>query len=420
MKIETIHSKFLECKTLSTDTRNIREQSMFFALKGANFDANSFADEALAKGAKYVVIDNTNYYKDTGEYILVDDVLTCLQKLASYHRKQLQIPIIALTGSNGKTTTKELINAVLSQRFQTTATVGNLNNHIGVPLTLLSMTQQTEIGIVEMGANHFKEIELLCKIANPNFGYITNFGKAHLEGFGSIAGVIKAKSELYEYLKENDGLAFVNPDDKVQLTQTNKQKRQFIGQTIEPIESQNFIKVKWQEMSIQSNLVGNYNYPNIVAAICIGAYFGVSKEQIKAGIESYTPVNKRSQIITKNNITILLDAYNANPTSMQAALENFGKNSPKNKIVILGDMFELGESALHEHVVIAKLAQSYGFDRVILIGNNFGKTNLKDCIYFKNYTDFEAGFDKQIYTNKTLLIKGSRGMALERIVKLFD
>ena len=420
MKIESIYSLFLACDSISTDTRNIRKNAMFFALKGQNFDANTLAAEAVEKGAKFVVIDNPDYYINTQEYILVDDVLSCLQSLAAHHRLQLQVPIIALTGSNGKTTTKELLYAVLVQKYSVTATKGNLNNHIGVPLTLLSMNNTTEIGIVEMGANHFKEIEFLCSIAKPNYGYITNFGKAHLEGFGSVEGVIKAKSELYNYLKDSDGLAFVNVTDSLQIAQSKNQKRHFIGESITLKEAQGFIQIGWQNMLIHTHLIGDYNYPNIVAAICIGAYLKVPKDKIKQGIESYIPTNKRSQIINKKDVSLLLDAYNANPSSMQAALENFAKPAGKGKIVILGDMFELGESAVEEHLKIAKLAGSLGFDKIQLIGNNFSKITIEGYEYYTDFTAFEKQFDKKMYINKTVLIKGSRGMALERIVALFD
>ncbi len=420
MTISAIYQKFLSSSGISTDTRNIKPNSLFFALKGDNFNANAFAEEALDKGAKYVIVDEEEYYQKEDCYILVDDALQTLQELARYHRNQLAVPILALTGSNGKTTTKELLYAVLSQKYNTTATIGNLNNHIGVPLTLLSMTEQTEIGIIEMGANHFHEIELLCNIAEPNYGYITNFGKAHLEGFGSLKGVIKAKSELYSYLKNTNGLAFVNTKDQDQIHQTREQKRVLIGKDIKLLNTKDKIHVDWQGLKIKSNLIGTYNFQNIVAAIEIGAFFKVPKTDIKKGITSYIPTNKRSQIITKDSVSIILDAYNANPTSMIAALENFKKNTSKHKIVILGDMFELGESTIYEHREIAKLALTSGFEKVILIGEYFGALHLENAIQYKDFNEFKSVFNKKSFHNTKLLIKGSRGMALERIIDLFD
>ena len=420
MEIKNLYAKFLNCDGISTDTRKIHKNSLFFALKGANFNANLLAEEALEKGAKYVVIDDKAYYKSNEQYILVHDVLQTLQALSGYHRKQLGLPIIALTGSNGKTTTKELINVVLSQKYKTVATEGNLNNHIGVPLTLLAMDQHTEIGIVEMGANHFNEIAFLCSIAQPDYGYITNFGKAHLEGFGSLEGVIKAKTELYQYLKNKQGIAFVQADDKRQLLESEQLNRIIIGKDLKAFIDTEFVALKWKDLLIQSHLTGNYNYHNLVAAIGMGSYFNVPKNQIKKAIESYIPTNQRSQIIHKKRTKILLDAYNANPTSMKAALDNFGKNGGHHKVVILGDMFELGNSAEAAHLEIAKLTQSFHFESTILIGANFYKTGLDGIQYYKSYEDFKSGFNPKMMADKFILIKGSRGMALERIVDLLD
>ena len=419
MKIAPIYQKFLENPFVSTDTRTILPNSLFFALKGENFDANQFAQEALTKGANYAIIDNIDYRKNSYQYILVDDVLTCLQDLARYHREKLGIPIIALTGSNGKTTTKELIYAALSKKFKTIATKGNLNNHIGVPLTLLSMTSDTELGIVEMGANHFGEIAILCEITQPNYGYITNFGKAHLEGFGNIEGVIKAKSELYDFLKKSDGITFVNSFDLIQMKKTKDQKRYILGENSREITNDSFVKVKFKDTTIQSHLIGSYNFYNITAAIGIAQYFKVPMTDIKLGIEKFTPNNKRSQLINKGTTKIILDAYNANPTSMQAALDNFKKDNATNKIAILGDMFELGESAEKEHQYIADLASNSDLNTLILIGENFFKVESKQAIKFKDFSLFIKMFNKSNYNNATLLIKGSRGMALERILELF-
>jgi len=419
MEIATLYKLFLKYPTITTDTRGIKKNALFFALKGANFNANEFAEEALRKGASYVVIDDARYAKKSDKYILVDNVLSTLQDLATYHREQLGLPIIALTGSNGKTTTKELIHAVLSKKYHIVSTIGNLNNHIGVPLTLLSMSNETEIGVVEMGANHFGEIAFLCQIAKPNYGYITNFGKAHLEGFGSLEGVVKAKSEMYSYLNEANGLAFINANDPTQMSQSVNQKREFIGDAVVELPNDTFVNVVYQENEIVSHLVGSYNFSNIAAAIGIGAYFNVSLKDIKSGIEEFVPDNKRSQLISKGTTEIVLDAYNANPTSMQAAIENFDQHKAVKKILILGDMFELGKSAAIEHQQIADLAESLGFDALIYIGENFFKVKTKKAIQFKNYSLFEKSFNKDSYENASILIKGSRGMALERIVSLF-
>ena len=343
MKIEKLHQLYSERLLIDTDTRKIRKNSLFFALKGDHFNGNKFAKEALTKGAAFAIIDEEVYFEGSNT-ILVENVLSTLQELANYHRKQLKTPIIALTGSNGKTTTKELINAVLSTSYKTSATVGNFNNHIGVPLTLLAMNSETEIGIVEMGANHQKEIELLCSIAEPNFGYITNFGKAHLEGFGSVEGVIKGKSELYDFLRKTKGKAFINEDDKIQLKQAEGiEQTPFNNETIKFIRANPFVSVEFENTIIESQLIGKYNYKNISVAIAIGAYFNIPVATIKTAIENYVPTNNRSQIIQNKSHKIVLDAYNANPSSMQAALENFSQLKDAYKIVVLGDMFELGE-----------------------------------------------------------------------------
>lgn len=398
---------------------------MFFALKGDNFNGNTYAEKAIETGAKYAIIDEAKH-NTSDQTILVENVLKTLQDLATYHRLYLNKPIIALTGSNGKTTTKELINAVLSQKFNTTATVGNLNNHIGVPLTLLSMTNDTEIGIVEMGANHQKEIEFLCNLAKPDYGYITNFGKAHLEGFGGVEGVIKGKCEMYDYLIAENKTIFVNANDPIQVEKTKKTNRFSFGNHTERtdvlihfIEAQPFVKCSYNNLEIQSQLIGDYNFNNIAAAITIGNYFKVEDLAIKTAIESYTPTNNRSQIIEKVSNKIILDAYNANPTSMRAALLNFEKQSG-HKIAILGDMFELGNEAKKEHQNITDLAVSLNIDKIIFVGENFYESNINTskASQFKSFDDFKNEFDFSEIENATLLIKGSRGMALERLLEL--
>ncbi len=425
MKIETLHQLFLESNGVCTDTRKISKNCLFFALKGDNFDGNTFTEEALRKGALKVIIDNEQIHKNWGETILCEDVLQQLQKLAAYHRNYLNTPIIALTGSNGKTTTKELINAVLKTTYTTTATVGNLNNHIGVPLTLLSMTAETELGIVEMGANHIKEIEQLCLIAKPDYGYITNFGKAHLEGFGSLEGVIKGKSELYVSLQKNDKLAFVNTEDPKQVEISKPLNKYTFGDNnqncnVKLLDASAQLKVRYNNEEIKSNLVGLYNFNNIAAAIAIGQYFKVSTQNIKKAIENYIPQNNRSQIIQQNGHTILLDAYNANPTSMLAALENFKQAEGENKVIFLGDMFELGNVAETEHQFIADFLIKNNFARVYLVGENFSKTNT-EAPHISKYNVFEK-LEKEMKSNpiskSNILVKGSRGMALERVLKI--
>lgn len=425
MNIPSIHQLFLQSSGVCTDTRNIHRGSIFFALQGDNFNGNLFAQEALDKGARRVVVDEEAYHKTNGKTILVENVLLTLQQLASFHRKYLGLPIISLTGSNGKTTTKELINAVLRQKFKTIATQGNLNNHIGVPLTLLAMTKETDIGIVEMGANHLGEIKLLSDIAQPDYGYITNFGKAHLEGFGSLEGVVQGKTELYQYLKKYDKKVFVNANDPRQMDASVEIERITFGTAqsdynIEMLDGANSLLVAFGGTTIQSNLVGIYNFANLSAAIAIGAYFNVSAEKIKQGIESYIPSNNRSQLIKKGSNTILMDAYNANPTSMLAALENFKKTKGENKILFLGDMFELGKDAEAEHQAIVDFLAENSFGKVFLVGSNFFKTTVSEnsINQFKDFSALKKELEVHPPKNASILIKGSRGMALERVLEL--
>lgn len=419
MQLTALYNLYKENYLVDTDTRKIRKNTLFFALKGDNFNGNAFAEKALELGAKYAIVDEI-IYKTVDNIILVDDVLITLQKLANYHRKELNIPIIALTGSNGKTTTKELIKVVLGKKFNTNATKGNLNNHIGVPLTLLSMTHKNEMGIVEMGANHQNEIAFLSSICEPDYGYITNFGKAHLEGFGGIEGVIKGKSELFTYLEKNNKIAFVNPKDTIQFEKTTDiQSINLNFEDIELIDLNPFVKITYQGIEIQSNLIGKYNFSNIVSAITIGEYFKVSKEDLKIAIEDYIPKNNRSQIIQLTSNSIILDAYNANPSSMKVALENFASLPDKNKVIILGDMFELGDESSIEHQAIVDLSNTLDFEYRFFIGEHFYKTKT-NALQFKTYADFEAYLRKQPLKNRSILIKGSRGMRLERILKIVN
>lgn len=426
MEIKDIHNLFLTCKSVSIDTRKIENNSMFVAIKGERFDANTFAKEALEKGASYVIIDNSDYYIDE-RTILIDDSLETLQELAKFHREYLKLPIIALTGSNGKTTTKELINVVLSKRYKVKATVGNLNNHIGVPLTLLSFTTDTEIGIVEMGANHQKEIAFLCSIAKPDFGYITNFGKAHLEGFGGLEGVIKGKSEMYTYLSENKKIAFVNLDDAIQVEKTVGIERYTFGTkakdtnvVIDFIKADPFVSIKTQGMDMTSHLIGIYNANNINAAVTIGNYFKVDTNDIKDAIENYIPENNRSQLLKKGSNDIILDAYNANPSSMTVALENFMQLEIPKKAAILGDMFELGNESLTEHKSIIDLASKDQNTQFYFIGKDFytNKVEKEKMHFFENFDALAEELTQNKIENTTILIKGSRGMALERSLEL--
>ncbi|GAA4271384.1 UDP-N-acetylmuramoyl-tripeptide--D-alanyl-D-alanine ligase [Aquimarina gracilis] len=427
MNISQIHQLFLESAGACTDTRKIKPNTIFFALKGDNFNGNTYADKAVELGAKYAIIDEGKF-KKTSKHILVDHVLKTLQELATYHREYLKIPIIGLTGSNGKTTTKELINKVLSSTFKTTATTGNLNNHIGVPLTLLSMTEETEIGIVEMGANHQKEIDFLCSIAKPDFGYITNIGKAHLEGFGGIEGVLKGKTELYKHLKQNDKLVFLNAQDKKLKKASEGLKTYSFSQNYGKDVKVLFTKtnpnvvVLYKGLTIQSNLIGAYNFTNIAAAITIGDYFKIDPKQIKNAIEEYIPSNNRSQIIEHGNFIVILDAYNANPSSMEAAIQNFDLLEGYSfKSAFLGDMFELGKEASSEHQKISELIASTQVNEIHLIGSNFYEISNDDS-RIKKYKSFDELKDQWSFTSKNeksvLLIKGSRGMKLERILDL--
>lgn len=425
MKTALLYQYYLACNSVCTDTRKISENCIFFALKGDNFDANTFTSEALAKGAKYVVIDNPNYAIE-GKTLLVKDSLVALQKIANYHRKELKTQIIALTGSNGKTTSKELIHTVLSKKHNTIATFGNLNNHIGVPLTLLRLRKETEIGIIEMGANHQKEIEFLCEIAEPDFGYITNFGKAHLDGFGGVEGVIKGKSEMYTFLKNNNKLVFVNLDDAIQEDKTNHIKRYTFSKEkeantkIDSIDANPMVKISFEDTTIQSHLIGLYNANNINAAVTIGKYFEVPNNQIKEAIENYIPENNRSQLIKKGTNEIILDAYNANPSSMQVAIENFKQLNHNKKIAILGDMFELGKESQEEHKNIIVLLSEEPKITTYFIGKDFYLNSIKkeNLLFFEDFAAFSKHFKNIITANSLLLIKGSRGMALERTIEI--
>ena len=420
MEIGSIHKIFLKSNGVSTDSRKVKKNDIYFSLKGPNFNGNEFAKSAIEKGACYAIVDQKEYVIDKS-YILVEDCLKTLQNLANYHRKNSKAKIIGLTGSNGKTTSKELIFSVLKNEFKTIATTGNLNNHIGVPLTLLSIKEDTEIAIIEMGANHLKEIETLSNIADPDYGYITNFGKAHLEGFKNLEGVIKGKSELYNHLINKSKLIFINNRDKKQVELTKEYSNKFTfgeqnSDSIFSVKSINpKINISIDNILIESNLFGQYNIDNIAAAICIGKYFNLDNENIKAGIERYIPENNRSQIIKKGSNKIILDAYNANPTSMQLALSSFNDMKEGKKIVFIGDMFELGENSHQMHQEIVYTVEKMNFDQTFIIGELFNKTKHSSKIKsFKNLNDLKGNMDE--ISNSAILIKGSRGMKLENIL----
>jgi UDP-N-acetylmuramoyl-tripeptide--D-alanyl-D-alanine ligase len=424
MKIEALYSKFKDCSSIATDTRILEKDCMYFALKGDNFNGNRFVEQAFDNGAKYCVTDEKSA-QINGNCILVDDVLTTLQQLATFHRHKIDIPIISLTGSNGKTTTKELINTVLSTQYKVKATKGNLNNHIGVPLTLLSFNSHLDYGIVEMGANHQKEIEFLSNIAKPDFGLITNFGKAHLEGFGGIEGVIKGKSELYKHLTHNGKVVFINKDDPKQIAQIGGYSKIITfgnspnNDCAVMFKSANpFVSLTYKNLEINSQLIGDYNFGNIAVAVAIGRYFNITTENIKTAIEGYQPDNNRSEIIKKDSSTIILDAYNANPTSMLAALKNLRQLNSKRSYLFLGDMFELGDDAAKEHQSITDFIEKNFDSNIYLTGENFFKTKTNaSTSKFASFEDLIPILKTLDISDSTLLIKGSRGMALERILE---
>ncbi len=439
MNISKLYKLFLEFPKVCTDSRNTVEGSLFFALKGDNFNGNAFAEKALEKCA-YAIVDEEVFCMDE-RYILVENALSTLQSLASYHRKRMGTPIIAITGTNGKTTTKELIAKVMSEKYKVVYTQGNLNNHIGVPITLLNITKDDEFCIVEMGANHVGEIEQLCKIAAPDFGIITNVGRAHLEGFGSIEGVKKGKGELYKYLYENNGLAFINDDSEILEDMNPPHDSVYYGTKSfthcqgKILGSDLFLKFAWfatngiaqdddkldwnkKNRVITTNLIGKYNFENALAAVCVGNNFGIEPEEVKKALENYIPNNNRSQLTRTKKNTLLLDAYNANPTSMKMAIENFIELKLPNKVIILGDMLELGSAAIREHGVIVGLVNDNSFDNIYLVGDIFYQFNDVDGVnVFKNISDLGKCFQQKPLENKSILIKGSRSMELEYITK---
>jgi len=440
MNTSALYEIFLQYPHICTDSRKASEDALFFALKGDKNDGNKFAEQALQK-CPYAIVDDPKVAKND-KYILVDDALETLQRLAAYHRKRLGIQIIAITGTNGKTTTKELVACVLSKKFNVCYTQGNLNNHIGVPLTLLSITKEHNFGVIEMGASHPGEIAKLCKIAAPDFGIITNVGRAHLEGFGSFNAVKETKAELYQYLHDNDGLAFVNYDNEILEDMNPPHSVVYYGTKTfthcqgRITDNRLFLSIDWapsdevitdeigvinnSDYHIQTHLIGEYNFENVLAAVCVGYNFGISAADIKRAIEDYKPENSRSQLIKthKGNI-VLADDYNANPSSMEAALNNFAKIELPNKILMLGDMLELGEATTREHAVIVGLIEKLGFKKVYLVGRNYG--NIKDAHRYNCFYDVEElakHLETQNITNASVLVKGSHGMHMEKVIPI--
>ena len=425
MQIEELYRKFNQCSGINTDTRNIDKNSMFFALKGPSFDANLFASEALKKGSKFAVVDDPDV-AISDQFILVENSLLTLQQLSKYHRDQLSIPIIGITGSNGKTTTKELINEVLSTQYKVSATKGNLNNHIGVPLTLLSIDQEDEIAIVEMGANHEGEIALLCDLSSPDFGLITNIGKAHLEGFGSLEMIISTKKALYDSVKEKNGLLFINRTDQLLTNISSENNCSFYldkeglnGKLINSDSGEmnfEYTTPNYQSPQIKTHLIGNYNLENAMAAVAIGIHFKIDHINIDSALETYQPQNNRSQWLETGDNNIILDAYNANPTSTLVALKHFLSIKNENKMVILGDMLELGDYAFDEHQKIVDFIDDNKINSLFVGPIYASVKNIKSSASFVDVNDLIKFINAESILNKTILLKGSRGIELEKLV----
>ena len=422
--IENIYDKFKKSGCVSTDTRQITRGSVFFALRGDKFNGNEFAHDALEKGAAYAVIDEPGQAKND-KYIVVDNVLAALQRLARYHRDQLSIPFIGLTGSNGKTTSKELVNAVLSRKYKVLATKGNLNNHIGVPLTVLSIDSSVEIAVIEMGANHVGEIASLCAIANPTHGFITNIGKAHIGTFGGFDNIIRGKSELYQHLINHKGLVWINSKDKILSNMAKRFDNPLFYPAkgdyyhCEMVSADPFVKLRTETgEEISSNLIGSYNFDNIAVALAIGKYFNVSAADAKSAIEGYQPANMRSQVVNKGTNTIILDAYNANPSSMEVALRNLAQMKAKRKVAIVGDMYELEEESEREHTRIGELIKELGIEEGLLCGKLIRSAQAANHTlkYFEDKAQLGDYLKANPIEDATILVKASRGMALETIV----
>ncbi|MFT4203087.1 MAG: UDP-N-acetylmuramoyl-tripeptide--D-alanyl-D-alanine ligase [Chitinophagaceae bacterium] len=427
MNIPDLYALYLQHPKVGTDTRNIEKDSLFFALKGPSFNGNDFAQKALDAGAAYAIIDDAQQHEDK-RFILVDNVLDTLHDLAKTHRETFSIPFIGITGSNGKTTTKELVHAVLSQQYNTYFTQGNLNNHIGIPLTILRVKRDAEISIIEMGANHQKEIESYCLYAQPSLGIITNCGKAHLEGFGGIEGVRKGKGELYDYIRAHDGGIFAF-DDYDYLHDMSKgiatihwygtKDGEVTGKETanDPFLEVEITKGFDKPFTIKTQLVGSYNLPNILCAVAVGNAFQVPAEKIQHAISSYAPSNSRSQLVQSGSNKIILDAYNANPTSMAAAIHNFAGLQSDKKVLMVGAMMELGASSIEEHAHILALIKQYDWDEVVLVGGDFGQIDVTPYVYFADSEKARTWYQAQHFENTEILIKGSNSMHMKRILE---
>ncbi len=425
MEIEELYQKYLETGKVSTDTRQITSGSVFFALKGPSFNANEFVEEALAKGASYGVVDDPRY-SGSPRCLLVEDCLTALQALARHHRDQLSIPIIGLTGSNGKTTSKELVNAVLSKKFKTYATKGNLNNHIGVPLTVLSIDRSHEMAIVEMGANHVGEIAALSSICNPTHGFITNIGKAHIGTFGGFENIIRGKSELYHHLIQNGGTIFINSQNPILASMAKRFKQplfypakgDYYHCTL--VDDGHYLALDAENGErIKTQITGSYNFENTAVALTIGKYFGVDSKQANAAVAEYVPGNMRSQVIQKGTNTIILDAYNANPSSMEAAIDNLSRVQSRRKVAILGDMYELEAEAEAEHRYIGTLLREKGIAEAFLCGPlmKSAEATFSEGKFFETKATLMEALRKNPLRDATILVKGSRGMKMEEVVE---
>lgn len=420
MNIEQFYPLFLQADKVTIDSRKIAQNDIFFAFSGDNFNAATLAEKAIDDGALAVIVEQPEFENKDRNIFYVPSTLEFLQQLSIHHRTHLNIPFIGLTGSNGKTTTKELIHAVLSEKFNVQYTYGNLNNHIGVPLTILSIKPEHEMAVIEMGANHQKEIEFLCTIARPDFGYITNFGKAHLEGFGGFEGVIKGKSELYAYLKNNHQTIVVNENDPIQVEKTEGYSpkitfgKEDADYNFESFSEEHFVGLIYQGEKAVSKLTGDYNFTNLCVAASLGLHFGISFEQIKHAVEQYTPTNMRSQVVKKDNRTLVLDTYNANPSSMTASLHNF-ITFEGSKTIIIGDMLELGIESEKEHQSILKLAHDLHFDEIITVGNHFKAVNSSE-LAFENTAQLTEYLQQHKIQSENILLKGSRGIALEKVI----
>ena len=419
MKIEELYTYYLASSGVSIDSRSIGQDEIFFALKGPNFDGHKYIESAFSNGAKYAVIEDESF-SDDSKTLLVSNVEEALQHLARYHRCKLDIPVVGITGSNGKTTTKELIFSVLKTQFNAFATKGNLNNHLGVPLSILSIKESHNLAIIEMGANHQKEIKFLSEICMPDIGLITNIGKAHLEGFGDLEGVRKGKTELYQYLQDVDGTILYNEDDNLLVKSLPKNTRNIkysLKEDIRIISNYPTLVFEYNGITITSSLSGEYNLVNILAALTLGDYFELSSEDLKKGIEAYVPTNNRSQIKkTKNNV-LFLDAYNANPSSMVESIRNFSLYPGEKKTLILGHMLELGESSNKEHQILVDLVQSFDWDHVFLVGEEFNSIEVPKTVeVFKTTEALSHALEERQLKNQTILLKGSRGIALEKCI----